>query len=59
LKAGTVNSNTGNGGHSDFPMYCTFAAGNVDDCSQSNQSYNTTQCSDTRRFAVYVKLKVT
>ena len=59
LKAGTVNSNTGNGGHSDFPMYCTFAASNADDCSQSNQQYATTQCSDTRRFAVYARLTVT
>lgn len=59
LKAGTVNSNTGNGGHSDFPMYCTFAASNADDCSQSNQQYAATQCSDTRRFAVYVRLSIT
>ena len=59
LKAGTVNSNTGNGGHSDFPMYCTFASSNTDDCAQSNQQYATTQCSDTRRFAAYVRLTVT
>ena len=59
LKAGTVNSNTGNGGHSDFPMYCTFVHSNTDDCAQSNQQYNATQCSDTRRFAVYVRLSIT
>ena len=59
LKAGTSNSNVGNGGHSDFPMYCTFASSNNDNCAQSNQSYAATNCSDTRRFAVYVRLTVT
>ena len=59
LKAGTVNSNIGNGGHSDFPMYCTFANNNTDNCAQSNQTYSATNCSDTRRFAAYVRLTVT
>lgn len=59
LKAGTVNSNIGNGGHSDFPMYCTFANNNTDNCTNSNQTYSDTECSDTRRFAIYVKLTVT
>ena len=59
LKAGTSNSNTGNGGHSDFPMYCTFVHTNTDHCTQSNQQYDATDCSDTRRFAAYVRLTVT
>ena len=59
LKAGTVNSNTGNGGHSDFPMYCTFANSNADNCANSNQTYSDGSCSDTKRFAAYVRLTVT
>lgn len=59
LKAGTVNSNTGNGGHSDFPMYCTFASSNTDNCARSDETYSNGTCSDTKRFAAYVRLTVT
>lgn len=44
---------TGDGGLSDFPHYSTFAASTQDDCAESQQSYSTTKCTDTRRFAVY------
>jgi hypothetical protein len=40
----------------DFPHYATYSVSGTDDCSQSNQGYNVTKCSSTRRFAIYVKL---
>ena len=55
LKAGNTTS-TGSGGYSDFPHYATWYSGGTDHCSQSNQTYSTTYCSDTRRFAIYVTL---
>lgn len=43
-------------GLSDFPHYATYSYSGTDDCSQSDQGYTATKCSDTRRFAIYVKL---
>ena len=52
LKEG--GSGTGTGGHSDFPHFATYSVDTIDDCSQSNQAYNATKCSSTRRFGVYI-----
>lgn len=51
--AGSGNSP---GGLSDFPHYSGFATAGGDLCSDSNQSYSTTACSSSKRFAIYVKL---
>lgn len=56
MKGSSTDSGTGQGGLLDFPHYGTFAVDGADTCSRSDESYATTSCSDTRRFAVYVKL---
>ena len=55
LKAGNTSA-TGSGGYSDFPHFATFYNSGTDHCSRSDQAYSTTQCSSTRRFAIYVTL---
>ena len=42
-------------GFSDFPLFATFASSTSDHCSQSNQDYRTTGCSDSRRFTILVR----
>ena len=56
LKGSNTSSATSTGGLSDFPHYTGFSTGGGDYCQSSNEGYNTTSCSDTRRFAVYVQL---
>lgn len=54
LKNGTSTA-IGTGGLSDFPHYATYSVAGQDDCSRSDQTYTATKCSNTRRFAIYVK----
>lgn len=60
LKNNNTNGATGpndtSAGLSDFPHHSAFSSSTADYCSQSNQSYSTTACSSTRRFAMYCKL---
>jgi len=56
LKGSNSSSSTGTGGLLDFPHYGSFAVSYGDTCSRSDETYTTTSCSDTRRFAVYVQL---
>lgn len=54
LKSNTTQGSSG--GYSDFPLFATFAVGNgYDHCSRSDQSYSTTQCSTSKRFAIFVR----
>lgn len=56
LKGSNTSSSTGTGGLSNFPQYTAFSASSNDTCSESSQAYDATNCSDTRRFAIYVQL---
>ena len=56
MKGSNSDSSTGQGGLLDFPHYATFAESGGDHCSDSSATYSDTLCSDTRRFAIYVKL---
>ena len=56
MKGSNSDSSIGQGGLSDFPHYATFAADGADSCSRSDETYDATSCSDTRRFAIFVKL---
>ena len=53
LKSNSIEGSPG--GFSDFPHYNRFANTGADNCSESSQSYNATACSNTRRFAVFVR----
>ena len=56
MKGSNTDSGISQGGLLDFPHYATFAETGTDGCSRSDQTYDTTSCSDTRRFAIFVKL---
>jgi hypothetical protein len=53
---GAVGTNVASDGLLDFPHHSAFASPTGDFCSESGESYSTTSCSSTRRFAVYCKL---
>ena len=56
MKGSNTDSGTGQGGLLNFPHYASFANNGGDHCGNSSDSYSDTDCSDTRRFAIYVKL---
>ena len=43
------------GGYSDFPFYTGYASGNGNYCAGSNESYNASSCSNTKRFIILVR----
>jgi hypothetical protein len=49
-------NDTAGGGFSDFPHFSSYTVNTSDHCAQSNQSYNSTSCTSSRRFSIYVSL---
>jgi len=56
LKGSNTSSSTGTGGLLDFPFYNAFSSSAGDFCAGSDESYNGSSCSSTRRFGVYVQI---
>ncbi|KHO48327.1 MAG: hypothetical protein QT00_C0001G0344 [archaeon GW2011_AR5] len=46
---------SGYAGAYDFPFYATYSVTNPDHCSNSDQGYSTTPCSNERLFVIYVR----